>query len=166
MSDTTHPLLEILHLSNLNMFKHHTNFELFTTLKGALEKDGMSSNSDEAVDAMFPQAVLGTDDLLRNEGSVLRAIIEGWALGVLTPLLEQLNAYNENSEDLTISMEGYLHDATLCFDGDIEEYVEDLDPSILSDFKEVCTEWEHTLNVIVNSSDLLAAVNEALAKRL
>lgn len=160
MSNTIHPLLDILGLSNLNMFKQQNNYQLFTALKSALEKDGKAFTVSDGIDAMFPKALIGTDDLLEQEGCVLRAIIESWAQSVLAPMLEQLNAYNKDSEPLTISMEGYLYDATLCFDGDLEEFMENLNINIMADFKAVCDDWEHTLDLIANFSDMVNAVDD------
>lgn len=155
-----HPLIQLCKDTNFRMFNTKCNYDLYIALKGALKKDGHDTFVRDEVDAMFPNSIAGTDDMLAQEGGVLRAMIESWAMGVLAPMLERLNAYNKDSEDLTISMEGYLHDATLCFDGDLEEFMENLEISIMPDFKEVCDDWKHTLDLIVNFGDMVNAVDD------
>ena len=160
MSDTIHPLVQLCNDTNLKMFVERSNYELYTRLKAALEKDGHDTFVRDDIDSPFPKALVGTNDMMEQEGDVLRAMIDSWAQGVLAPMLERLNAYNKDSEDLTISMEGYLHDATLCFDGDLEEFMENLEISIMPDFKEVCDDWKHTLDLIVNFGDMVNAVDD------
>lgn len=160
MSDTIHPLVQLCNDTNLKMFVERNNYELYTRLKAALEKDGHDTFVRDDIDSPFPKALVGTNDMMEQEGDVLRAMIDSWTQGVLAPMLERLNAYNEDSEDLTISMEGYLYDATLCFDGDPEEFMHNLNISIMPAFKEVCDDWKHTLDLIVNFSDLTDAVDD------
>ena len=53
-----------------------------------------------------------------------------------------------------------MYDATLCFDGDLEEFMENLNINIMADFKAVCDDWEHTLDLIANFSDMVNAVDD------
>lgn len=162
MLNTDHPLSELLKLSNFNMFSQESNYELFTTLKSALEEDGHAFIVRDEIDAIFAEPIKSSSDLVKQQGDVLRGMIEGWAQSVLAPMLERLNTYNQTDEPLTISMEGYLYDATLCFDGEVEEFVNNIKTSDLPAFQEVLEDWENTLNVIVNYGDLtdaIAAIN-------
>lgn len=157
MSDNTHPLIELLNLSNGIIFRQRSNYELFNTLKTALEEDGHAFVVRKEVDVLFPTALTGSSDLYSQEGLVLRSLIESWAQSVLAPMLERLNVYSMADEQLAIDMEGYLYDASLCFNCDLEAFVNQIDSSHLPAFKEVMEDWENTLNVITNSSELTDA---------
>lgn len=158
MSYDRHPLIDLLKLSGFELAIEPANFQLFTKLKDALTADSQSIVAEAENDVFADTVEIVISDASNAQSDVLRGVIEGWSLSVLTPLLDAINDFSE-TESIYFSMENYLYDATISLSGDIEGFVESMEIESVPALKELLAEWENTLNVITNSDDLVDVIN-------
>ena len=163
MSDNKSPLIDILNLSGFKMAVEPLNFQLFNSLKKALINDSRSTTTlgdtdvlSNTIDTIGSLASNNTDDI---EGILVRSVIENWSLSVLEPLVDAVNEFSD-SETIRIIMQGYLHDASVKWYGNMRQFVESINPDEAEDFKALLKDWENTLDEIGHSDFLTDAFNE------
>ena len=161
MSDIKHPLLRLLGYTDLQVFLTEINYQFFNKLETALTEDSKSRDDTGEAEATFAMPLADTNDLFHNQAPTLHAMIEGWALSAMSPLVSTLNDYCNNSDEIILYLDGDLLSAHLCFDN-VDEYINSIDKEDVADIKAELSGWTNSC-ALINDFDEFIAKLDALA---
>ncbi|MGP5059636.1 hypothetical protein ACTXIV_13135 [Psychrobacter celer] len=161
MSDIKHPLLRLLGHTDLQVFLTEINYQFFNKLETALTEDSKSRADTGEAEATFAMPLADTNDLFQNQAPTLHAMIEGWALSAMSPLVSTLNDYCNNSDEIILYLDGDLLSAHLYFDN-VDEYISSIDKEDVADIKAELSGWTNSC-ALINDFDEFVAKLDALA---
>ena len=161
MPDIKHPLLRLLGHTDLQVFLTEINYQLFNKLEAALTEDSKSRDDTGEAEAVFAMPLADTNDLFQNQAPTLHAMIEGWALGAMSPLVSTLNDYCNSGDEMILYLDGDLLSAHLYFDN-VDEYINSIDKEDVADIKAELSGWTNSC-ALINDFDEFIAKLDALA---
>lgn len=164
--DTQHALIRLLQDAGYSLIASENNYGFYDSLKEALGEDGQQSYVDSYNNksSMLYKPINDTDDLFEGEDYFAHALIETWALSVISPFVDGINELLGNSI-LQVYLEGGVSDCRLCADLHQEELMKalhDLDEQDLSEIQDALSDWSNTCDYIDGIDVLEDAVKGAI----
>ena len=158
ISDSKHPLLELLAFSKMDSFIDMDNFKIFLKIKEALAGDGKSPLlvNDDGIRAGFNESLANTDDLYDDQTEVIAGIISVWSVSTTLPLLNDLNEH-KHTADIAHYYSGNMKDAQLFFEN-INEFTADMPQASAAAALAVLNDWSNTAALFVNVDELKSAL--------
>ena len=158
-----HPLISLLTSIGMLDWTSLQNFQAYNELSAALYLDGKSNKAPEC-DAGLEAPISWASELISDQLQVISSLTAGWATSVMAPMENAINALSEEDADIDICFDGTPQELVMNIYY-IKDFIEGLDPSRVSDVKDILNDWSVSCQSIKNLPAFIKALDNHAAPK-